>query len=47
LQFRVQAVTVGGQITNTVTIDDGMGTLIERSARLALPYGSFLPVILK
>ncbi len=47
LQFSVQVIAVSGQITNTVTIDDGAGAVIRRSARLVLPYGLFLPLIVK
>jgi uncharacterized repeat protein (TIGR01451 family) len=47
LQFRVETVAFGGEAINTVIINDGTDTLVERSARLVLPYGSFLPLILK
>jgi hypothetical protein len=47
LQFRVKAIAFGGEVINTVAIDDGAGVVIERSAQLALPHGSFLPLIVK
>ena len=47
VQFKTQAVAFNHTVTNTVSINDGAGQIIQRAARLDLPHGLFLPVILK
>jgi hypothetical protein len=48
LQFSVNVITISGQLTNTVTLNDNTGIIIERSAILRLlPWRLFLPLIVK
>ena len=48
LQFSVSVITITGQVTNTVTLNDSTGIVIRRSAILRLlPWRLFLPLILR
>jgi large repetitive protein len=45
VQFNVNAIAVGGQVTNTVQLDDGAGLIITRSAAVAWPWPVYLPLV--